>query len=85
MRIEDDEEIDGGVAAVLVIAAFELARLGRGGLSSLADELHWDLVEADHRPLGIGRFGLEIEHVFRGRDILAIDLGECATCPCARA
>jgi len=29
--VEEDEEIDGAVAAVLVVVSFELARLGRIG------------------------------------------------------
>ncbi len=70
-----DEEIDGAVAAVLVIVAFELARLGRDRLAHLADELDRALVEADHRPLGIGRFGIEVEHILHAGDIFAIDLG----------
>ena len=75
VRVEEDEEIDGAVAAVLVIVAFKPARLGRDRLAHLADELDRALVEADHRPLWIGRFGIEIEHVFHAGDILAIDLG----------
>jgi len=39
MHVDADEEIDGAVAAVLVIVAFELARLGRDRLADLADEL----------------------------------------------
>ena len=75
MHVEDDEEIGGAVAAVLVIVAFELARLGRDWLAHLADELDRAFVEADHRPLGIRRFGIEIEHVFHAGDVFAIDLG----------
>jgi hypothetical protein len=64
IHVEKDKEIDRAVAAVLVVVAFELARLGRDGLADLADELHRGFVEAD---LGIGRFGIEIEHVFHAR------------------
>jgi len=73
--VEEDKQIDGAVATVLVVVAFELARLDRDGLADLADELHRGLVEADHRALGIGRFGIEVEHVFHARHILAVDLG----------
>ena len=73
--IEEDEEIDGAVAAVLVIVAFELAGLGRDRLAHLADELDRALVEADDRPLGVGRFGIEVEHIFHAGDVLAVDLG----------
>ena len=36
MHVDADEEIDGAVAAVLAIVAFELARLGRDRLAHLA-------------------------------------------------
>src|ERR1700692_4915520 len=75
MHVDDDEEIDGAVAAVLVIVAFELARRGRDWLAHLADELDRAFVEADHRSLGIGRFGIKVEHVFHAGDVFAIDMG----------
>src|SRR5712671_2217749 len=74
MDVDADEQIDGAVAAVLAIVAFELARFGRDRLSHLADELDRALVEADHRPVGIGCFGIEVEYVFHAGDIFAIDL-----------
>ena len=39
------------------------------------------------RALGIGRFGIEVEHVFHARHILAIDLGDgsCPTLWCSSA
>src|SRR6202045_3746331 len=74
MHVEDDEEIDGAVAAVLVIVAFDLARLGRNWLAHLADELDWAFIEADDWSLGIRRFGVEIEHVFHAGNVFAIDL-----------
>ena len=57
---------------IFAIVAFELTRLGRDRLANLTDELDRALVEADHRPLGIGRLG--IEHVFHAGDVFAIDL-----------
>ena len=72
MDVDTDEEIDGAVAAVLAIVAFELARFG---LADLADELDRALVEADHRPVGIGRLGIEVEHVFHAGDVFAVELG----------
>src|SRR6185437_637776 len=47
MRVEGNEEIDGAVAAVLVIVALALPRLSRNRLTHLADELDGGLVEAD--------------------------------------
>jgi hypothetical protein len=80
MHVDADEEIDGAVAAILVIVAFELARLGRDRLAHLADELDRALVEADHRPVGIGRFSIEVEHVFHAGDIFAVDPGNAPVC-----
>src|SRR6202166_2385852 len=65
MDVEEDEEIDRAVATILVIVTFEPARLGRNRLTRLADELHRAFVEAHHRPLGIGRFGIEVESSMR--------------------
>jgi len=84
MRIEEDEQIGGAVATVLVVVAFELTRLGRNGLTHLADELDRGFVEADHRPLWIGRFGIEVEHVFHAGDVLAIDPGNAPHVPAPR-
>ena len=39
MHVEDDEQIDGAVAAILVIVTFELTRFGRDRLAYLADQL----------------------------------------------
>jgi hypothetical protein len=75
MHVDADEEIDGAVAAILAIVAFELPRLGRDRLAHLADQLDRALVEADHWPLGIGRLGIEVEHVFHAGDIFAVDPG----------
>src|SRR5258706_15606217 len=75
MQVDADEEIDGAVTAVLVVIALDLARLGRDRLADLADQLDRALVEADHRPLWIGRFGIEVEHVFHAGDIFAVDPG----------
>jgi amidohydrolase family protein len=75
MHVDADKEIDGAVAAVLVIVTFELTRPGRDRLAHLADQLDWAFIEADHRPRGIGRFGIEVEHVFHAGDIFAVDPG----------
>lgn len=63
MRNEGDEEIDGAVAVVLVIA-LALSWLGRDRLAHLADELDGGFVEAGQWPFGIRRFSVEIEHIF---------------------
>src|SRR3979409_1820340 len=74
MDVDADEPIDGAGAAIAAIGAVELARFRRDRLSHLADELDRALVEADHRPVGIGCFGIEVEYVFHAGDIFAIDL-----------
>ena len=76
MDIEEDEQVGRAVAAILAVVALELARRGRDGLSDLADQLGRALIEAYHRPLGIGRLGIEIKHVLHAGDIGAIDLGD---------
>ena len=81
MHVDADEEIDGAVAAVLAIVTFELTRLGRDRLAHFADQLDRALVEANHRPLGIGRLGIEVEHVFHAGDILAVDPGNAPHIP----
>ena len=73
MHVNADEQIDGAVAAVLAIVTFQLPWFGRDRLAHLTDQLHRALVEADHRPLGIGRFGIEVEHVFHAGNIFAVD------------
>jgi hypothetical protein len=74
IHVDANEEVDGAVAAILAIVTFQLTGLGGARLADLADELNRALVEADHRPVGIGRFGIEVEHVFHAGDIFAVDL-----------
>ena len=60
--------------SILAVVALELAGHGRDRLAHLADELGRALVEADHRPLRIGRFGIEVEHILHAGDVFAVDL-----------
>jgi hypothetical protein len=73
VRVEEDEQVDGAVAPILVVITLELPRFGRNRLAHLADELGRALVEAHHRPLRIGRLGIEIEHILHARDIGAVN------------
>jgi hypothetical protein len=84
MRIEGDEEIDGAVAAILVIVALALSGLGRDRLAHLADQLDGGLVEADQRSGGIRRLGVEIEHVLHAGDVFAVDKGNAPHVPAPR-
>ena len=77
-----DEQIDGAVATVLAIVTFQLPWFGRDRLAHLADQLHRALVEADHRPLGIGRFGIKVEHVFHAGNTFAVDPRNAPQYPC---
>src|SRR5437899_2062986 len=74
MHVEEDKEIDRAIATILVIVTFELTRPDRDGLTRLADKLHRAFVEAHHRPLGIGRLGVEVEDILHAGDVFAIDL-----------
>src|SRR5271166_5794036 len=76
MGIEEDEEIDGAVAAILVVEALEPSGCGRDRLARFADELGGAFVEADHRPLGVRLLGIEVEHIFHAGDVLGVDLGD---------
>jgi tetratricopeptide (TPR) repeat protein len=73
VRVEKDEQIDRSVAPILAVMALPLPRPGRDRLPHLADELCRALVETHHRPLRIGRFGVEVEHVLHAGDKGAID------------
>src|ERR1700751_474065 len=74
MRVEEDEQVDRSVAFIFAVGAFDLARLGWDRLVNLADELGRALIETDHWAFRIGDFGVEVEHILHGRDILAVDL-----------
>ena len=49
MGVEEDEQVDRAIAAILAVVALELARRGRDRLANLADQLGRALVEAHHR------------------------------------
>jgi len=84
--VEEDEQVDRAVAAILAVVAFELARRGRDRLARLADQLGRALVEAHHRPPRIGGFGprvrplagprtgSEVEDILHAGDVGAVNL-----------
>jgi hypothetical protein len=84
VRVEEDEQVDRAVAPVLAIVALELPRLCRDRLADLADELGWAFVEAPHRAFGVGRLGVEVEHVLHAGDVVAIDLRDAPHVPAPR-
>lgn len=73
-HVEENEEIDRAIATILIIVTFEVAGLGRNGLTHLADELHRAFVEAHHWPSGVGHLGIEVEHILHAGDVFAADL-----------
>ena len=76
MGIDEDEEIDGAVAAILVVEALEPSGCGRDRLARFADELGGAFVEADHGPLRVKLLGIEVEHILHAGDVLGVDLGD---------
>src|SRR5438270_9127237 len=80
VRVKEDEHVDRAIAAIFVVVASGPSWRGRDGLACFADELRRAFVETHHRPLGIGRLGVDIEHVLHASDIGAIDLWGCTTC-----
>ena len=76
MGVKEDEEIDGAVAAILVIEAFGPSRCGRDRLTRFADELGGAFVEADHWPFRVRLLGIEVEHILHAGDVLGVDLGD---------
>jgi hypothetical protein len=60
MGVEEDEEIDGSVATILVIEAFGPSRRGRDWPARFADELGGAFVEADYRPFRVRLLGMEV-------------------------
>jgi len=70
--IEENEQIGGAVALVFAVVAQGFARLGRNRLSYLADELGWTFIEAHHRVLRVGDFGIQVEHVFHACNVLRV-------------
>src|SRR5271165_6643077 len=74
--IDEDEEIDGAVAAILVVEALEPSGCGRDRLARFADELGGAFVEADHGPLRVKLLGIEVEHILHAGDVLGVDLGD---------
>src|SRR5271157_5325744 len=76
MGIEEDEEIDGAVAAIFVVEALEPSGCGRDRPARFADELGGAFVEADHRPLRVRLLGIEVEHILHPGDVLGVDLGD---------
>ncbi len=76
MGVKEDKEIDGAVAAILVIEAFGPSRRGWDRLARFADELGGAFVEADHGPLRVKLLGIEVEHILHAGDVLGVDLGD---------
>ncbi len=75
MGVKEDEEVGRATAPILEVIALKLPWFGGYKLTHLADRLGRALVEADHRPLRIERFGIEVRHILHACDVLDVDLG----------
>ena len=62
------------IAPVLAIVAFDLSTASPDRLPNLADQLGRALIETNDRMLGIGRLGVEIEHILHTGDVFGVDL-----------
>ncbi len=75
MRVQENEKIDGAIAAIFTIVAQGLHRLCRNGVPHLANQLDRAFVKADNRPLRVWGFGIQVQDVFHSGDIFPVDLG----------
>src|SRR3972149_3078498 len=69
------KQIARAVALVLIVVAFHLPRRGRQRGLRLGPQLLRAFIEADYRALRIIRFGVQIQHIFHGRDKLGAYFG----------
>jgi hypothetical protein len=67
MDVDEHEQISGSIAPIFAVSA--LAGPAWPGSA-------WALVEANHWPVRIGYFGIQIEHVPHPGDAFSIDLGD---------
>ena len=74
VRVEKHEQIGRAITTIFTIVTLRLTWRGRDRLAHLADQLCRTFVEANHRALRIGLFGIEIKHVLHPRDIGAVNL-----------
>src|SRR5277367_6708531 len=74
VRIEKHEQIGRAIASIFAIVTFRLTRLRRDRLAHLANQLSRTLVEANHRMLWIGFFGVEIENVLHTGDLSTVHM-----------
>src|SRR5258708_17430313 len=70
MHVDDDEEIDGAVAAVLVLFAFALAPRRLAIPAPLPPELEPALVQSAHQRRGSRRLLLHGEHTLRSESLI---------------
>jgi hypothetical protein len=73
--VDEHDDVGCPVADVFVIVARTLAGFRRHRHTRLADELAGRLVEADDRPIGVGRLRVELQHIFHSGDVLGVELG----------
>ena len=69
------EQVAGALPAVLVVLPRWSPRLGSQRGPGLRQQLGGGLVKADHRPLGVIRFGVQVQHVLHVGHELGAHLG----------
>ena len=84
VRIEKHEQIGRAIASIFAIVTFGLTWLRRDRLAYLANQLSRTFVEANHRMLWIGFFGVEIENVLHTRDIGTVHVRNAPHVPAPR-
>jgi hypothetical protein len=84
VRVEKHKQIGRTIAPIFAIVTFGLTWLRRDRLAHFANQLSRTFVEANHRMLWIGLFGVEIENVLHTRDISTVHLRNAPHVPAPR-
>ena len=78
-RLTGQEEVAGTLPAVFVVLPQRTSRPGRERRPGLGQQLGGCLVKADHRTLGIMRFGVEIQDILHVSHRIPRSPWECTT------
>src|ERR1700722_11364217 len=81
VSIEKHEQIGRAITSIFAILALGLTWLRRDRLAYFANQLSRTFVEANHRMLWIGRFGVEIENVLHTCDITTVHVRDAPHVP----
>ena len=75
----------GAITPIFVIVTFGLTWLARDRLAHFTNQLGWAFIEANHRMLWIGFFGIKVENILHTGDISAVHLRNAPHIPAATA